>query len=203
MIYLGNGRDGFSPTSMPEYENVIRKYSDRWVLQEGVGFEKLYIITQALVYLRYAEAVNRLGKPNLAFAVLKYGLKGTVISGSIPAKEKGEVLPDYMNFGSTVFDVNIGIHAHGCGNTEKAVDYKIPTDLDSLNTVLYVEDAIVKELALECAFEGHRYTDLMRIAVRRNDPSYLANTVSEKYSNNKEEIKAKLSDPKNWYLPKK
>ncbi|MBN1925563.1 MAG: hypothetical protein JW798_07005, partial [Prolixibacteraceae bacterium] len=70
---------------------------------------------------------------------------------------------------------------------------------DSIN---YVEDKIVEELALETAFEGNRFSDLMRIALRRNDPAYLAKRVASKHTDNKAEIEAKLSDVNNWYLPK-
>ena len=41
----------------------------------------------SLLYLRYAEAVNRLGFPNLAFAVMKTGLKSTVVRGGSVAIE--------------------------------------------------------------------------------------------------------------------
>lgn len=67
---------------------------------------------------------------------------------------------------------------------------------------LWMEDVIIDELAYETAFEGQRWFDLMRVAKRRKDPSYLANKVAEKYPNeSKEEIVEKLSDKKNWYIP--
>ena len=36
---------------------------------------------------------------------------------------------------------------------------------------------LMDEGALELAFEGQRFSDLMRVALRRNDPSYLAEKV--------------------------
>lgn len=50
----------------------------------------------------------------------------------------------------------------------------------------YLEEEIIKERARELAFEGERFYDLMRVAKRRNDPSFLAKAVSAKYPAGKE-----------------
>ena len=200
--------------STPGYENYIIKFYDH-----DYGLNNSEIIPTckgSLLYLRYAEAVNRLGKPNLAFAVLKNGLNKPNMANPkiVPASEIPYPRPSYMDFDTTCFNLkmsgsvvvhpaNIGMHARGCGHTEVASDYVIPPLSSKEDSILYVEDQIKLELALETAFDGNRFHDLMRMAIRRNDPAYLANTVAEKYTGNKEAIRARLMDMNNWYLPKK
>jgi hypothetical protein len=65
----------------------------------------------------------------------------------------------------------------------------------------YFEEDLLDERARECAFEGGRFYDLMRVAKRRNDPSFLAKIVSSKYpSGQREQIYNLLLDENNWYI---
>lgn len=63
----------------------------------------------------------------------------------------------------------------------------------------------MNENALECCFQGTRFYDLMRVALRRNDPSYLAKRVyarqgSANVATEKATIRKDLTNPNNWYL---
>ena len=163
-----------------------------------------------MLYLRYAEAVNRLNKPNLAMAVLKHGLKSATIANRdiIPANEAPEMLPNYMNFNDTRFDDNLGVRARGLGYTERDTTFYI-IKLDGIinptlnDSVLFVENLIQEELALESAYEGNRFHDLMRIAMRRDDNAYLANIVASKFQDEgtKQVVKQKLTaNREKWYI---
>ncbi|MDD5185234.1 MAG: RagB/SusD family nutrient uptake outer membrane protein, partial [Paludibacter sp.] len=185
-------------------ENIVYKYLQN---EQAVNVQVVGVYRASLLYLRYAEAVNRLGKPNLAFAVLKYGLKSTTLNSTkaLPLNERST--DTYMNFSNFRFDNNVGIRSRGLGPNLGDLNplvgdtnYIIPHQNQLIDSVLYVEDLIQKELALETAFEGNRFQDLMRIAIRRDDNSYLANIVSEKYTDNKEAIKSKLMIRSNWYI---
>lgn len=78
-------------------------------------------------------------------------------------------------------------------------DSEMPDDEEA---VIWLEDIIMKELAYETGFEGQRWYDLMRVANRRNDPSYLAEQVAQKYpEESREDILEKLKDEANWFIP--
>ena len=77
--------------------------------------------------------------------------------------------------------------------------------VDDMKNIDLVEDLIIEERAMELTYEGHRWFDLMRVARHRNDPAYLAEKVASKFSDpqKREEVKNRLSDMNNWYLPLK
>ena len=164
----------------------------------------------SMVYLRYAEALNRAGYPQSAFAVLKYGLYDDIINKQIDETER-ELAGNLIDFDIDLFtqDNTQGIHARGCGNSECDTLYVLPQPTEELatrqDTVNYqiplLEDMIINEMALEGAFEGYRFYDLMRVALRRGDNAYLADPISLRNGTVDAELREKLMNKENWYLP--
>jgi len=65
----------------------------------------------------------------------------------------------------------------------------------------YLDEKILLERGLELGFEGERFYDIMRLAKRYNDPSFLAEKVAAKYpSAKRQEIYNFLLDENNWYI---
>ena len=157
----------------------------------------LYRVTK--LYLRYAEAVNQLNKPTLALAILNEGLNARTTNPLTGSVEASEITPmeTWMDFSAAVFDLNIGTRQRGLGMSTTNFVVIPPSTIDSIGLV---EKAIRDELALETAFEGCRFPDLMRMARHRNNPALLAEAVAEKHPN-KEAMRAFLMQEQNWYFP--
>ena len=163
-----------------------------------------------IVYLRYAEALNRAGYPQAAFAVLKYGLYEDIVAKHIDEEER-TAAADLITFDVDYFTTENtqGVHSRGSGRADCDTLYVLPQPATALatraDTVAYqiplVEDMIINEMALEGAFEGYRYYDLMRVALRRNDAAYLADPISSREGTPNEALRSKLMDKTNWYLP--
>jgi tetratricopeptide (TPR) repeat protein len=66
----------------------------------------------------------------------------------------------------------------------------------------YAVELILDERAREMGFEGERFYDLVRVARRTGNPSFLADKVAAKFEGHEaERIRTLLMDESNWYLP--
>lgn len=158
------------------------------------------------LYLRLAEALNRLGKPSLAFAVLKYGLTQETLADPqkvVPSEiEAGET---YVNFGwahTNGNNQNVGTARRGLGRGVPfdKENYIIGQQASLADSILVVEDLIVDEMAAETAFEGNRFFDLLRVARHRNQwPAYAAERVSRRFDN-VDEARKRLNRTDIWWL---
>lgn len=156
------------------------------------------------VYLRYAEAMNRAGFPETAFAVLKYGLWKDNIEKYISEAERTEA-GELLSFSQYIFlrENTMGTHSRGSGDANANSTYVIPQLPTKADSILYVEERICDDLALETAAEGKRFPDLMRLAIHRDDPTFLAAKVAARNGKDKvnTELYNRLCDKKNWFLP--
>lgn len=214
---------------------VIMKYIYRYLDQTTLGLpvnplEKngyWYLYRAAGLYLRYAEAANRDNQDKVAYALLNNGIKSTFDtnpSNSDQTNKQATFLPFPYDFEGRQGEVpyfrdpfynSSGVRGRGYVRTNtidsvRFFDMSVPgnpnkTVTDRQGLVLHMEEKLINEAALELAYEGNRWPDLVRIARRRNDPAYLADKVYEKLSKdgNPEAaaVRSKLMDPANWYLP--
>ena len=195
-----------SKNEYSEYNNQtqsIRKYSSSTT-------DRIPTYTRSMLFLRYAEALNRAGYPQSAMVVLKYGLCRDYLVEHVDSIER-QAAGELIEFDPNVFlqEDAKGIHSFGSGESQCNKYYVLPMPTDSLATrqdtidyqIPLVEDMIVTEMALEFAFEGHRLYDLMRVAMRRGDNAYLADPISRRDGEVDAALRAKLMNEQNWYLP--
>lgn len=270
-------------------DSAVYKYS----YAQGSNRKDISVYRVATMYLRYAEAVNRAGKPNLAMIALKYGLNPANIRMYMPFNEKpdapshghpvegvgyyrlsgwnkktsqaawtvltyfhkdyiyeneGKLLlsydpvrglyenensdtiyycfndtaQSYYDFSTNLsyFQYNMGLHSRGSGCAAADTTFKMPYDVHPMPrygytdvTVLekqqaYMDSIICREYALETAFEGGRFYDLMRFSRYQGSPKFLADRVSKKPGVSNPALLYEPSQPgrwdsKSWYLPLK
>lgn len=196
----------------PVIKKHIYNYSPTLPLEKN---GKWFLARAALLHLRFAEAANRDNQMKMASAFLNNGILTTW-----DPNPGGGVNRDVTNIQNTLnypdpykFDARNGQnpffrgtwHRHA-GVRGRAyvnfVDVSAPSPADSVNVI---EHALITEAALELAYEGNRWADLVRVAMRRNDPSFLANKVADKLAAaghpDAEAVRAKLMDQSNWFLP--
>ena len=218
----------------------------------------------SMVYLRLAEALNRSGRPSLALAVMRYGLRRDVVSGTNMKVNEWELNASYTNFTEDRFNDNRGTMGRGRGfavdaNAEEVnrwigipdftretvtvqdkdddgnplfeevqatdddgnllwedeaqtipvmeqkpvmITVGVHTEESMNDSILFVEDLLVDEMAAETAFEGNRFFDLLRVARHRNEfPAYMAERVSRRFGKEGQASKkAELLNPDKWFL---
>ncbi len=187
------------------------------------------VYRRSLVYLRLAEALNCAGYPRYAYHILRTGVNKEIVSDSIghylpqadslmlatefpfPAARYVIYKADNLYSNANTF----GIHSHGCGyydwNGDTNID-RMPFNAafasedgkDTQDQIKWqqaqVEKMLIDEEGLELAFEGYRFYDLMRIALRNNNPSLLADKVASRGGAVDMSLKAKLEDTNNWFM---
>lgn len=193
MKYLYNYLDKF--TSSPA--NILQKNS------------KWFLFRQTQLQLRFAEAANRENRHRLASAFVNNGIAGTYPAPTSNVTDYHNTLSDSYpynfdgrNSGSTgVPYYRSDWYRHQGIRARANVVNNVYADADSLTQI---ENSIITELGLENGYEGTRWPDLLRVAIRRNDPSFVADKIYEKLVKdgigNAAAVRSKLLN-RDWYLP--
>lgn len=166
---------------------ITEAYITKYAIDKEDPFSSDIIISRAAdIHLLLAEAYNRMGDP----ISQKYAL---ILVNQGFNKENPKPAP------FTRWASNLGIRGRAYLKSREVP--KNMMDADSITNL--IEDYIIAERALELAFEGKRWFDLVRVAERRNDPAYLADKVAAKFAGTSqyEAVRNKLMNPANWYLP--
>ncbi len=138
-----------------------------------------------------------------------------------------------FNFDYTQFEENSGIHSRGSGDSEKNKYYALSDtcvarylgliekqgdievftrELTKEDSMLYVSELILDEMALEFAWEGTRFGDLVRVSKALDDTDVLALRIAGRDKNNTvshrnpafdydAEVREDMSNEANWYMP--
>ncbi|MFC5976385.1 RagB/SusD family nutrient uptake outer membrane protein [Flavobacterium salmonis] len=190
---------------------VIMKYlySSEAVATTGIGNTKgqWFLYRAAKLHLRYAEAANRDNQQKVAYAILNNGIRRAYTPSPAPT-DVTDVQQTKLPFPYD-FDARMGDYPFYRANWHRNDGIRGRAFMKFVGAVgddvITTENNIIQEDALELAYEGNRWEDLVRVALRRNDPSFLAEKVYQKLNsegNSKaDEVRSKLMNVNNWYLP--
>lgn len=162
-------------------EYYIKKYA----IDDAQPYSSDIILQRAgELHLLLAEALNRNGQSDAALLFLNSGLSSVGASQRPPG------------FGK--FNRNRGVR-----NRVLLTDRLIPDSITGNDRVELIEDYILQEKAMECAFEGKRMSDLIRVAERRDYPGeYIGNKIALKYNEDMANyVRQFYANENNWYLP--
>ena len=193
---------------------------------------KINIYRRSIGYLRWAEALNSLAKQRYDAAPDSEEARQLATNAFYLLKDASEVFfPQgsairekfFERFEKDIRKEFIGVHARGCPDVAyDTVHYVLdlatkygttPSDYTFNDTISYIDNLIIDELALESTLEGNRFGDLIRFAKRREAwgdseyRSFLANRVAnrggdENPEGESEALREKLSASEElWYLP--
>ena len=182
------------------------------------------IYRRSIVYLRYAEALNAMAYKWNSAGVSDSLTRDCAVRAFYVLKDASKAVPikadsaSLVKFKNEIQNTFIGVHARGAGDVAyDTVHYvlkpaviasrlgKAEADIRLSDSIAYIDELIIDELALESTLEGNRFGDLVRFADRRGDPDFLAKRVASRKGkdNFDASLYEKLMDTKNWYLPMK
>lgn len=173
---------------------------------------KWFLTRAATLHLHYAEAANRAGKYRLAHAIVNKG-----INYHYDPLPGGSRIGDVTNMQQTFLPWPYDFDAReGDGPAFRNTWYRNvgirgraglkPVTLPTTDSVTNVENMIIAEDALELAYEGQRWSDLLRVAIRQNNPAFIADKVYDKLRKSglsaaaANAARTKLMN-KDWFLP--
>lgn len=184
---------------------------------------------RSIVYLRAAEALNSYAAQEYVAgdsAAMADARKHAKMSFNLMKDAYQVFFPEGHVLEKDLREVFLGVHARGCGQGVRydtihftlkpaAIARRFEGLTDSTatfnDTIRFIDELIIDELALESAAEGNRFGDLVRFAKRRQawgEADYtdlLAKRVASRKGANEfdQDLYIKLSDENNWYLPLK
>jgi hypothetical protein len=189
--------------------NILQKQG-RWMLYRT-----------GVLNLRFAEAACRDNYVDVAYALTNAGVIN-VFSGIFPTpvitgtgrniptdvtaiQQTGKPAPyDLDARNGDVPNYRAPWHRQ-IGTRSRANLVDLPAALVLNRDMIGMENAIIDEAGLELAYEGHRWGDLLRVALRRNEPSFLADKIYEKLQRDgnpaASTARAKLLSTNGMYLP--
>ncbi|MEC3907214.1 RagB/SusD family nutrient uptake outer membrane protein [Tamlana sp. 2201CG12-4] len=170
-------------TSFNVGDRAVKKYT-------FAAKPRVPVYRAAELHLKYAEALNQLGEFDKALALLNQGVSKYWNGSNFESPfDDGSWHPKWRN-------------AKGLRGRVKLASRVLDDALSDEEKKTLIDMWILEEGALELAFEGKRLESLIRVSLRYNDPSILAEKVASKFEESQvSTIESLLMNQEKWFWP--
>ncbi|MBQ2447142.1 MAG: RagB/SusD family nutrient uptake outer membrane protein, partial [Bacteroidales bacterium] len=198
--------EGMSATEMKQFEQLAiyqepksSVYITTYLTSSSAMSNQIYLQSSNLAYLRYAEAINRAGKPSVALAVINNGLNLATLRDSLKVSswELDSALVE--KWSDQTFLANVGTRTRGQGVSTRVGFFFENANPNLSDSILFVEKVLLEECALETAFKGNRFHDLLRYTNHPDAPNYIADALAKKFPERAGEFASKSVE--DWFIP--
>lgn len=198
--------EGMSATEMKQFEQLAiyqepksSVYITTYLTSNNAMTNQIYLQSSNLAYLRYAEAINRAGKPSVALAVINNGLNLATLRDSLKVSswELDSALVE--KWSDQTFLKNVGTRTRGQGVSTRVGFFFENANPNLNDSILFVEKVLLEECALETAFKGNRFHDLLRYTNHPDAPNYIADALAKKFPERAGEFASKSVE--DWFIP--
>lgn len=174
-------------------------YISKYMLRRDIDDKLFHYISDADLYiyrvselnLMIAEAYCFMGKFRESLTFLDEGIDDFYQS-------TGGFLPPFQSLPSNL-GANRGIRDRA-GLAPLLRDSVFQNCLNLQDSTRALSGYIVDETALEYAYEGKRWTALIRMATNLNEPTFLSKRVNRKFDNGLIFDESMLNDPQKWFI---
>ncbi|QZT37289.1 RagB/SusD family nutrient uptake outer membrane protein [Halosquirtibacter xylanolyticus] len=179
-------------------ENKIWKYNF-----EKKGFlntlqNRIIIYKDSELYMKLIECLNEMGDSETALVLLNQGAQEYYDEDTkvfAPPFHKNNISDN--GIWDEIWGMNSGIRQR-----VSLTPRVFPNEADDNKKQELLRQWILEENAMEFAFEGKRFEDLIRFSLREGTTNIIAQTVAMKYpESERNTIRSKLSDINNWFWP--
>jgi len=218
---------------------VVNKFTSNYSpLTPFATADKWILYRAATMHFHFSECAIHDGRLDVAYGLLNWGLSYTLDPEHLNlAHDSRDVTNIEQSFGAPYdFDARVGDYPNYRSSWYRntGINRRVSLPLEVIDSAKYydttanpaqflnagsqdslehnMEDYLINSSALELAFEGERWPDLLRIALRREKElpgsgvAFLQAKIKAKFMAGDRpdlaaSVSAKLADPKNWFLP--
>ena len=193
-----SSREGYEPVVFDFSDNVF--FYNEGIHSRGSGYtakNDYYALTDSCVAKHYG--IESTGNK---IQVATNNVDATGALCYVPVANEGK---SYLKLDEAADPANGVYKLDARGNVKYTISAKVAEAdeyiINDEQRVNFMYDKLIDEMALEMAWEGHRFGDLVRFAISLGEPDFLAKRVAARDGEMNDNLRTHLNSKDNWYIP--